>query len=145
MYGYSFGAADVGLRHKISDDLMIYPGYVPREGTEPILLHYGLSFTVGNWSFDKAEHQDDDIVYDCNRFFPPPPYPKKVQIMEPDLNKRRGLFLSIECSFMIHHESHGCSKPFRSRYLEFLKRTFSSSTILIKNGRMASNLGEELR
>lgn len=65
MYGYSFGAADVGLRHKISDDLMIYPGYVPREGTEPILLHYGLSFTVGNWSFDKAEHQDDDIVYDC--------------------------------------------------------------------------------
>ena len=70
MYGYSFGAADVGLRHKISDDLMIYPGYVPREGTKPILLYYGLSFTVGNWSFDKSEHQDDDIVYDCNRFFP---------------------------------------------------------------------------
>lgn len=142
MYGYSFGAADVGLRHKISDDLMIYPGYVPREGTEPILLHYGLSFTVGNWSFDKAEHQDDDIVYDCNRLFPPPPYPKEVQIMEPDLNKRRGLLLSIECintineGLMIHHESHGCSKPFRSRYLNFLKRTFSSSTILIKNGRM---------
>ena len=65
MYGYSFDAADVGLRHKISDDLMIYPGSVPREGTEPILLHYGLSFTVENWPFDKAEHQDDDIVYDC--------------------------------------------------------------------------------
>ena len=62
--------------------------------------------------------------------------------MEPDLNKRRGLFLRIECvntineGLMIHHESHGCSKPFRSRYLDFQKRTFSSSMIRIKNGRM---------
>ena len=67
MYGYSFGAAQVCKLVLKSVDV------------KNILLHYGLSFTVGNWSFDKAEHHDDDIVYDCNRLFPPPPYPKEVR------------------------------------------------------------------
>lgn len=57
---------------------MIYPGYIPREGVEPILLHYGLPFSVGNWSFNKLAHHEDGIVYDCNRLFPEPPYPREV-------------------------------------------------------------------
>lgn len=57
---------------------MIYPGYTPRDGMEPILLHYGLPFKVGNWSFNKLEHHDDNIVYECNRIFPPPPFPREV-------------------------------------------------------------------
>lgn len=57
---------------------MIYPGYVPREGIEPILLHYGLPFSVGNWSFNKLAHHDDGLVYECNSLFPEPPYPKEV-------------------------------------------------------------------
>lgn len=57
---------------------MIYPGYVPREGVEPILMHYGLPFSVGNWSFSKLEHHEDNIVYDCGRLFPEPPYPREV-------------------------------------------------------------------
>ncbi|XP_010496313.1 PREDICTED: uncharacterized protein LOC104773407 [Camelina sativa] len=84
MYGYSFGAAEAGLKHKINDDLMIYPGYVPREGVEPVLLHYGLPFSIGNWSFTKLDHHEDNIVYDCNRLFPEPPYPREVKMMEPD-------------------------------------------------------------
>lgn len=135
MYGYSFGAAEVGLRHKISDDLMIYPGYVPRAGVEPILFHYGLPFTVGNWSFSKLDHHEDAIVYDCNRLFPEPPYPREVQVLEAEPNKRRGLFLSIECintlneGLVIHHASRGCSKPNWSKYLSFLKcKTFANLT-----------------
>ncbi|WOL18737.1 hypothetical protein Cni_G27534 [Canna indica] len=135
MYGYSFGAAEVGLRHKIYDGVMIYPGYVPRTGVEPIILHYGLPFKVGNWSFSKREHYDDDIVYDCNRIFPPPPYPREVELMEADLNKRRGLFLSIECihtlneGLLLHHSSNGCRKLQWSKYLSFLKsRRFSELT-----------------
>lgn len=57
---------------------MIYPGYVPREGIEPILLHYGLPFSVGNWSFSKLDHHEDDIVYNCGKLFPAPPYPREV-------------------------------------------------------------------
>ncbi|PKI68340.1 hypothetical protein CRG98_011248 [Punica granatum] len=135
MYGYSFGAAEVGLRHKINDDLMIYPGYIPRPGVEPILLHYGLPFTVGNWSFSKLDHHDDAIVYDCGRLFPEPPYPRQVRQMEPDPNKLRGLFLSLECinslneGLLLHHAASGCSKPKWSKYLSFLKsKTFADLT-----------------
>eukprot|EP00250_Pteridium_aquilinum_P014285 c21892_g1_i2 orf=709-2682(-) len=127
MYGYSFGAAEVGLRHQISNDLMIYPGYIPREGVEPILMHYGLKFSVGGWSFSKGDHHDDGIVYDCDKLFPAPPYPKEVLAMESDPNKRRGLFLSIECinslneGLLEHHRSHGCPEPSKSKYTRFLK------------------------
>ena len=57
---------------------MIYPGYAPREGVEPILFHYGLPFSVGNWSFSKADHDEDDIIYKCGKLFPKPPYPREV-------------------------------------------------------------------
>ncbi|KAK9108365.1 hypothetical protein Syun_024376 [Stephania yunnanensis] len=135
MYGYSFGAAEVGLRHKITDDLMLYPGYVPRRGIEPILFHYGLPIIVGNWSFSKLENHKDTIVYDCGRLFPEPPFPKVIQSMEADPDKRRALFLSIECinslneGLMLHHASRGCPKPKWSKYLSFLKsKTFANLT-----------------
>ncbi|KAK8710271.1 hypothetical protein V6N13_145604 [Hibiscus sabdariffa] len=135
MYGYSFGAAEAGLRHKINDDLMIYPGYTPRPGVEPILLHYGLTFSVGNWSFSKLEHHEDGIVYECGRLFPEPPYPREVKLMESDPNKRRGLFLSIECintmneGLLLQHARNGCPKPKWSKYLSFLKsKTFAELT-----------------
>lgn len=75
---FVFFAFQVGLRHKINDNLMLYPGYVPQDGIEPILLHYGLPFTVGNWSFSKLEYHEDGVVYDCGRLFAEPPYPKEV-------------------------------------------------------------------
>lgn len=127
MYGYSFGAAEVGLRHKINDNLMIYPGYIPQEGVVPILLHYGLPFSVGNWSFSKLDYHEDGIVYDCGRLFPEPPYPKEVKLMEPDPHKRRGLFLSLECintlneGLLLQHAANGCPKPKWSKYMSFLK------------------------
>ncbi|KEH17101.1 hypothetical protein MtrunA17_Chr7g0228921 [Medicago truncatula] len=135
MYGYSFGAAEVGLRHKINDNIMIYPGYAPQEGVEPILLHYGLQFSVGNWSFSKADHDDDDIIYNCGRLFPQPPYPREVNVLETDANLRRGLLLSIECmnilneGLLLHHASNGCPKPPWSKYLNYLKSgTFAKLT-----------------
>nr|DAD34343.1 TPA_asm: hypothetical protein HUJ06_004983 [Nelumbo nucifera] len=135
MYGYSFGAAEVGLQHKINDNLMIYPGYIPREGVEPILMHYGLPFEVGNWSFSKLDHHENGIVYDCGRLFPEPPYPREVLALEADPNKRRGLFLSIECmntlneGLLLHHASSGCPKTKWSKYLSFLKsKTFAELT-----------------
>ena len=96
----------VGLRHKISDDLMIYPGYVPREGVEPILLHYGLPFTVGNWSFTKFNHREDGIVYDCGRLFPKPPYPEEVLLIIYS-NRCMDSFVLLKISYqaLYHHRS----------------------------------------
>ncbi|RAL40944.1 hypothetical protein DM860_008642 [Cuscuta australis] len=135
MYGYSFGAAEVGLRHKINDNLMIYPGYIPREGIEPILLHYGLPFSVGNWTFNKLKHHQDNIVYDCGRLFPEPPYPREIKEMEVDPLKRRALMLNIECmntlneGLLLQHAAFGCPKPKWSKYLSFLKsKSFADLT-----------------
>ncbi|KAH7414868.1 hypothetical protein KP509_14G014900 [Ceratopteris richardii] len=153
MYGYSFGAAEVGLRHQIRNDLMIYPGYIPQEGVHPLLMHYGLKFSVGSWSFSKADHHDDDIVYKCNKLFPAPPYPKEVLAMEPDPNRRRGLFLSIECMNSLNeglletHRTHGCPKPSQTRYIRFLKiwrrsrKTFSEFNTMNSNGNMINDNG----
>lgn len=69
----------VGLRHKINDTLMIYPGYIPLDGVEPQLMHYGLKFDVGSWHFSKLDYHDDNIVYECNRLFSPPPFPEEVK------------------------------------------------------------------
>ena len=41
--------------------------YAPWEGVEPILLHYGLRFIVGNWSFSKTDHDEEDVIYNCGR------------------------------------------------------------------------------
>ncbi|KAL2653972.1 hypothetical protein R1flu_022100 [Riccia fluitans] len=109
MYGYSFGAAEVGLRHKINDHLMIYPGYIPAPGKEPSVLHYGLRFNVSSWNFDKAEHLNNGIVHQCNKLFPPPPYPQQVETMTKKEGVHRAFLLSIECmntlneGLVLHH------------------------------------------
>jgi hypothetical protein len=68
----------IGLRHRVDDDVMIYPGYIPRKGVEPLILHYGIPFNVSSWYFSKSEHIQDAIVDDCNRLFQAPPYPQEV-------------------------------------------------------------------
>ncbi|KAG0593534.1 hypothetical protein M758_1G329500 [Ceratodon purpureus] len=129
MYGYSFGAAEVGLRHKIDDEVMIYPGYIPIPGVEPLLMHYGLPFKVGEWEFAKLDHHEDDLVHECNRLFPAPPYPHEVEKMQRERNQLRGDLLSIECintineGLVIHHEEHACPKMEETGYIKFLKKS----------------------
>nr|GMD14911.1 peptidyl serine alpha-galactosyltransferase [Ipomoea batatas]GMD49052.1 peptidyl serine alpha-galactosyltransferase [Ipomoea batatas]GMD54728.1 peptidyl serine alpha-galactosyltransferase [Ipomoea batatas]GMD66873.1 peptidyl serine alpha-galactosyltransferase [Ipomoea batatas] len=154
MYGYSFGAAEVGLQHKINDNLMIYPGYIPREGIEPILLHYGLPFSVGNWSFSKLKHHEDNIVYDCGRLFPEPPYPREIKEMEVEPMQKRALFLNLECintlneGLLLQHAAFGCPKPKWSKYLSFLKsKTFADLTrpkLLTPRSRQTMELHNEV-
>lgn len=55
--------------------------------------------------------------------------------MEADPDKRRGLFLSIECintlneGLLLQHAAQGCPKPKKSKYLSFLKsKTFAELT-----------------
>ncbi|CAI5958389.1 unnamed protein product [Closterium sp. NIES-64] len=96
MYGYSFGVADAGLHHQVDRTTMLYPGYTPTPGVDPRLLHYGLAFSVGNWSFGKSQHRTDKIVNECNRLFDPPPFPS--EIIERDKEKKRGLLLSLDAS-----------------------------------------------
>ena len=56
--------SQVGLRHKTNNNLMIYPGYIPREGVEPILMHV---VCVGIVAI--LDEQMDDRILFANMFF----------------------------------------------------------------------------
>lgn len=85
----------MGLRHKIDDEVMIYPGYIPVPNVEPLLMHYGLPFKVGSWEFAKLDHHDDDLVHECNRLFAAPPYPHEVNPIYIKMKSRGELTLEI--------------------------------------------------
>lgn len=59
----------------------------------------------------------------------------QIQQMESDSNKKRGLFINIECinllneGLLLQHKRNGCPKPQWSKYLSFLKsKTFTDLT-----------------
>lgn len=112
MYGYSFGAAEINLRHRIRNDIMLYPGYIPIPGTEPRVLHYGIEFGVGNWKFDKAVWRDTDMTNVCWKLFPEPPNASTLTSTD-DNNLRRDK-ISIECvrtlneALRLHHVRRNC-------------------------------------
>ena len=91
---------------------MIYPGYVPLPGAKYRVFHYGLRFGVGNWSFDKADWRNADVVNTCWTKFPEPPDP--ATIMKQDLDARERDLLSIECgralnkALYLHHKHRNC-------------------------------------
>lgn len=93
---------------------MIYPGYVPLPGAKYRVFHYGLRFGVGNWSFDKADWRNADVVNTCWAKFPEPPDPATV--MKQDLDARERDLLSIECgralnkALYLHHKRRNCPR-----------------------------------
>lgn len=100
------------LRHRINPDILIYPGYAPQKGVEPRVFHYGLKFGVGNWSFDKADWRNTDVVNICWSKFPDPPDPSTLS--STDVSTLRQDKLSIECAqklneaLYLHHKRRKC-------------------------------------
>lgn len=100
------------MRHRIRDDIMLYPGYIPTPGTEPRVLHYGLEFGVGNWKFDKAVWRDTDMTNECWKVFPEPP--DASTLTSTDDNELRKDKISIECvrtlneALYLHHVRRNC-------------------------------------
>lgn len=105
----------LNLRHVISDEILIYPGYVPVPGVKYRVFHYGLEFRVGNWSFDKAKWRHMDVVNKCWAMFPNPPDPSTLDHSNEDSLQRD--LLSIECvnslneALRSHHERKKCPNP----------------------------------
>jgi hypothetical protein len=104
----------INLRHIIRRDIMIYPGYVPLPGAKYKVFHYGLRFGVGDWSFDKADWRNSDVVNTCWAKFPEPPDPSTI--MQEDLDARERDLLSIECgralnkALYLHHKRRNCPR-----------------------------------
>ncbi|GAQ81253.1 hypothetical protein KFL_000750210 [Klebsormidium nitens] len=138
MYGYAFGASEAGLVHKIDDFTMLYPGYVPAEGTGPKILHYGLPYGVGSWTWEKGHYRHTDLVNTC-RVFPEPPNPAELPSTDP--SRRRGDLLGIECmvginrALLEHHAKRGgCKEIFED---------FGNGTVHRKEGHVAASAKEQ--
>lgn len=105
----------LNLRHLVNREIMIYPGYVPESGVKYRVFHYGLEFTVGNWSFDKANWRDVDLINVCGAKFPDPPDPSTLDPTDDNALQRD--LLSIECGKTLnealrrHHERRKCNDP----------------------------------
>lgn len=103
------------LRHIRNSEILLYPGYVPDPGVHYRVFHYGLEFKVGNWSFDKANWRETDLVNTCWAHFPGPPDPSTLDQTDKDAFARD--LLSIECirtlneALYLHHKKRNCSDP----------------------------------
>ena len=76
MYGYSFGCAEAGVNHTVSDKFMLYPGYKPQPEPSPYVMHYGLMYHVNDFAFDKHRYigANGEKVTKCpGRPMPQPP------------------------------------------------------------------------
>jgi heme exporter protein D len=110
MYGYSFGAAEIKLRHLKRSDIMMYPGSsVP--SFSPRVLHYGLKFEVGNWHFDKAEWREQDMTNTCWQYFPNPP--DELSLFNEPLERAQhnisiGCVKTLNEALHLHHIECGC-------------------------------------
>ena len=103
----------LNLKHIIKRDILIYPDYIPEPGAKYKVFHYGLRFSVGNWSFDKADWRNTDMVNTCWAMFPEPPVPSLLS--DAGENNRQRDLLSIECgkalnkALYLHHERRKCA------------------------------------
>lgn len=112
---------------------MIYPGYIPEPGVKYRVFHYGLEFSVGNWSFDKANWRDADMVNKCWAQFPEPPDPSTLDRSDKNILQRD--LLSIECAkklneaLRLHHKRRNCPDP------SSLSKSISDTTEEVVNHR----------
>lgn len=105
MYGLVFSAAKNNLRFKIEPTIQEYPESYIYE--HPILLHYGLNHSVGEFYFDKHNYNEFN-AFMCptsqnasfeNKFpeygfFPHPPHPDTLNLSE-NIHERYGDLLVI--------------------------------------------------
>lgn len=99
-----FLSLQLELRHLITREILIYPGYIPEPGVKYRVFHYGLEFKVGNWSFDKADWREFDLVNTCWAEFPGPPDPSTLDHTDQNLLNRD--LLSIECARTLNEALH---------------------------------------
>lgn len=128
----------LNLRHIIRRDILIYPGYVPEPGVKYKVFHYGLRFGVGNWSFDKADWRDVDMVNNCWAKFPEPPDPSTVAAEAENIRQRD--LLSIECgralnkALYLHHLKRNCPTSESSNNATHIEKTSGISLVSSDQG-----------
>mmetsp|Transcript_28895 Transcript_28895/g.71319 ORF Transcript_28895/g.71319 Transcript_28895/m.71319 type:complete len:623 (-) Transcript_28895:667-2535(-) len=78
MYGYVFACAEVGVDFKVSNNVMLYPGYQPPAEPWPAVLHYGITYNVDDYAFDKHWYMGSDFTTCPGRIFNKPMRPEEL-------------------------------------------------------------------
>eukprot|EP00967_Tisochrysis_lutea_P093040 scaffold134391_cov38-Tisochrysis_lutea.AAC.1 len=80
MYGYVFAAAEAGLRHILTEGVVVYPDDVgAARPKESHIIHYGLHCAVGNFKFTKYSFGGFDANACSGRLFGDPPAPTHLE------------------------------------------------------------------
>ena len=93
MYGYVFACAEARVNFKVSNDVMLYPGYQPPKEPWPAVLHYGITYHVDEYAFDKHWYMGggprNDFTTCPGRVFDKPPDPSALLEEPGSLERRR--------------------------------------------------------
>jgi hypothetical protein len=60
---YVYACAEADVVHEVSSKVMLYPGYsVPFPDPWPLVMHYGITYNVDDFAFDKHWHRGFDAT-----------------------------------------------------------------------------------
>jgi hypothetical protein len=89
MYGYVFACAEVGVNFKVSNNVMLYPGYQPPPEPWPAVMHYGITYNVDEYAFDKHWYMGSDFTACPGRIFNKPMLPEELHNKPGSMEHRR--------------------------------------------------------
>ena len=89
MYGYVFACAEIGVRFKVSNNVMLYPGYQPPPEPWPAVMHYGITYNIDEYAFDKHWYMGSDFTTCPGRIFNKPLSPEELSNKPGSIEYRR--------------------------------------------------------
>jgi hypothetical protein len=124
MYGYVFAAAEVGITFQVHDDFMLYPGYDPPSDSRfPVVLHYGLTFNVQDYAFDKQWFHRSVLGCPTPELFQRPPTLAELRSKGP---QRRRDEVALVCAWGLYNatrqyaiERCGIANPIDTRKIHY--------------------------
>eukprot|EP00966_Prymnesium_polylepis_P332282 7387792-Prymnesium_polylepis.1 len=79
-YGYVFAASEAGLKHILTDGVVVYPDDIGAGRVdEAHIIHYGLHCQVGPFHFTKYSHGNFNAMGCTGRVFGDPPQPTYLE------------------------------------------------------------------
>lgn len=70
MYGYIFAASHLNIKHIEKKGFLLYAGFPPAQQIRPSIVHYGIPFKIGEFTFDKLRLEKFDVRHcDMDMFF----------------------------------------------------------------------------
>lgn len=105
MYGYTFACAEAGMDFQVSDKFMLYPGYaVPAPDPWPVVMHYGITYNVFDYAFDKHWYMATDMTSCPGKIFPKPPKLSDLPV-EPGTEEYRRLDVALTVAYGLYESS----------------------------------------